>query len=265
MVELEVHRAPATRSSATAWFVAFIVVEAAVLLAIVTGLLPHLLPAGLATQVGHNSESFALAILLSCTVLWQRRRPDDGGRWWTAGMAATAVALGVLGLLLLGLDGAPRLKTLNEPVFAAALLVPYCAVRPRSRWLATTSLVVLVLTVALFGTDLVRLQAECVVALILAPVGLDLVARWMLARQVSDSVAAAWVWTAFLFLTPFALMALKPLDLGSFLDATVLYAARGNEAFWGLALVHALGLLAWAPRATGLRRGAHPTEQVMPG
>lgn len=235
-----------------AWPVLFVLGEVVVLVLIVNQVLRHVLPQGLATQIGHNSESFILAALLTLQLVWLRsiapRRAARETGWEVAALVVVVAVLLALVAVVLDLNGNPRLKTLNEPVFAAAVLMVYLAVRPRSRSLAVFSLVALVVTVAFFHTDVVRLQAECLVALVLAPVGFDLAAPWILRPGLRHSRLPAVLWTGFLLLAPFALMGLKHVDLpGDFLDAAVLYAARGNEAFWGLFLVHLTALLAWAP------------------
>lgn len=248
MVELQVRPHRHRWTSDRRWLTAFVGVEAVVLLLIVLDMLGQVLPAGPATQVAHNSETFVLAIVLSVAIASIRsRRSRPPGTLSPLIVVGAAVVLFALGVVLINLDGEPRLKTLNEPVFATAFLVPYCALWPRRRALALFSVVALAFTALLFQTDVVRLQAECLVALILAPVGLDLAARWIPAPGLRQPLGPAYAWTGFLLVAPFALMVLKHVDLGAFLDATVLYAARGNEAFWGLFLVHLLALVAWLP------------------
>lgn len=249
------------RPRAPLYAAVFVAIEAVVLLLIVTQQLPRLMPERLATQIGHNSESFILAILLTSYLGWRRLHATSAGRGGRRrvglGPVATVLMMStvfVLGLVLLGLDN-PRLKTLNEPVFAVAVLIGYCALTPRRPALALGSGVALAFTAAFFGTDLVRLQAECLVALILAPIGFDLMSRWILSPGLVQSLLPGVLWGGFLLLAPFGLMVLKPLDLGWFVDDAVLYAARGNEAFWGLFLVQLLALLAWRPAAKGVMQG----------
>lgn len=246
MVELQVSAQRRGWTADRRWVAVFVAVELVVLLLIVLDRLGVLLPARLVTQIGHNSEAFVLAIVLSLTIsVIRARRSRPPATLRPAVVVAVAVALFALGVVLMGLEGQPRVKTLNEPVFAAAFLVPYCALWPRRRALALFSVLALAFTVVFFQTDLVRLQAECLVALIMAPVGLDLAARWILAPATRRSRAAAYLWTGFLLVAPFVLMALTRLDLGAFLNEAALYAERGNEAFWGLFLVQCLALVAW--------------------
>jgi len=235
-------RRPARRRPG--WLVVFVAAELLLLLLVVTGWITALLPRGMATQVSHNSEAFALAALLSIEIDWVRRRRPGAAAGRARAVLVGTAGLAALGALLLALDEA-ALHTLNEAVFAAAILFPYCAVRPRRRAFVLASVALLALTVLLSGTDLVRLQAESVVALVLAPWGLDLFARRVLVPGAAEDVAPAVAWTAFLCLTPFALMATGAGPIGPLPASLMEYAARGNEAFWGLGAVHLLALLAW--------------------
>ncbi|WP_205471502.1 hypothetical protein [Nocardioides sp. SYSU D00038] len=239
---------PSSLLPARGWVGLFLAGEAVALLLVVGQVLPHLLPGGLATQVGHNSEAFALALLATGLLLWLRglRSADRDARLWLLVLTVSALLV-VVGLFLLTLDN-PRLKTLNEPVLAAAVLAPYYAWRPRRRTFALAGVAVLVLMLVFHSTELVLLQAESLVALVLAPFGADLLHRSLLDPRAADVPSRVVGWLAFLLLAPVALMVLKQVSLGSTLDDLVFYAARGNEAFWGLFLVHALVLLAWPPR-----------------
>jgi hypothetical protein len=158
-----------------------------------------------------------------------------------------SVALIGAGLLLLAVPE-PRVRTLNEAVLAAGVLLPYCAVRPRRTALALVSPVVVAVAVVFFDTTAVRLQAESIVAVALAPIGLDVLARWVLAPEARARLLPAVLWTVLLLLFPVVLMAARSWDLGTAAHAAVVYAERGTEAFWGLAALHLLALVAWRPR-----------------
>lgn len=237
------------------WPAIFVGLEVLLLLLVLTSGISVLLPPHPATQVSHNSEAFLLAALLSLEIAWLRRWPVVPGPAGGAAVLAVAVALVVLGLVLLRVDEA-RLKTLNEAVLAAGILLVYCALRPRRPALALASAAVLALVVGYFHSDLVRLQAECLVALILAPWGFDVFARWILVPVPVRSTRPAVAWTAFLLGAPFVLMALDRGPSGSVLADAIEYAARGNEAFWGLGAVHLLALFAWRGPGPVLLEGA---------
>lgn len=253
LVSASDHRWAATRS--LRGVAAFVTVELAVLVAIVTQVHSKVLPDKIASQVGHNSEAFALAILLSATIAWLRPRGGARtlGQW--AAVGAVTSGLVALGVIMLDLTN-PRLKTLNEAVFGAAVLCLYCALPRRHRLFGLASPALLVLTIVFFSTDLVLDQAESIVALILAPIGLDIFDRGLLRSERTSSRWLVLGWSTFLLAAPFVLMALKQIDLGGTLDEAVFYAARGNEAFWGLFLVHFLGIVAWQTSAPGDRRPA---------
>ena len=230
------------------WWVVGAVVGEAVVLAAIVGDMLGFLPSHLETQVGHNSEVFVLAIGLTLLLAWSRgRRRPRGGLRIVVGVAGLVLFM-ALGILVMRLDGLPRVKTLNEPVFALAILLPYVLIpqrRPRALAVAVSAVFVLA-TAVLFHTELVRSQAESIVALILAPLGLDVLARWV-PRGDDDGPDHSVPWGLFLLLAPVALMVLERLPIPAGLDAVATYGSRANEAFWGLFLVQATAWLAWRP------------------
>lgn len=238
-----------------------VALEAIVLVSIVLQLPGRVLPEGLATQIGHNSEAFALAILLTLGIAWHRSvngvRSASG---WLL-VAAIIVVLVVIGLVLLQVSN-PRLKTLNEAVFGAAALTAYCSLprRPRLLWLVGPGVLLAILV--LRNSDIVVTQAESLVALVLAPLGFDLFDRGVVRRGRRSPTVQVLGWAAFLAVSPFVLMGLRSLDLGADLDGAVLYAARGNEAFWGLFMLHVVGILAWD--TVGAGHGGEPAGESAP-
>lgn len=212
----------------------FFAVMAAVLLMLVTKAQTSFLPEGFATRFGHNSEVFALAILVVAAILTRRRRPAVPT--WV--YVAVAAALAAVGLFIFYGPVAPTLKTLNEPVFAGAALWLYVLPRrpiPKA-WLAS---VVLVAVVALgYNTSLITLQAESIVVLILAPLVLDVTDRRLLDPSVPDLPLLRWVMIVLLVLVPVVLIVfLKSEPLPGFAADAAKYASRGTEGFWGLAMV----------------------------
>ena len=225
----------AHRVSEPAVSVTFYVVTAVVLLVLVTKAQRLVLPEDLAVHIGHNSEVLALALLLAAAL--------DGvvrpiALRAPARSAAVAAGLFLLGLLLALGPVPPTVKTLNEPVFAAAALWLYVLVRRPLRWAPVLSVVLVVVVVVGYHTSVVTLQAESVCALILAPVALDLVDRRLVDRGVPDRPGLRWAWIAFLVLFPVLLMWVKRQGLEGVAADIVRYPSRGTEGFWGLALVH---------------------------
>src|SRR4051812_43867572 len=103
--------------------VAFYVVMAAALVLLVTKAQLLILPEGIGTQIGHNSEAFLFAILVCGQIQFLR------GRLRTVPLILGMVAVGGLlvgfGLLLRASDLGPTIKTLNEPIVGAGFILLY--------------------------------------------------------------------------------------------------------------------------------------------
>ncbi len=226
----------------TYWFrsVAFYGATSLLLLAITTGLLKAVLPSGLATQIGHNSESLALALLVCATIQFVRPAALRSAHPWRLPLMFFTGCL-VLGYLLVELPFSPSLRTLNEPVLAAGVLAVYVHLPRRPRMAPLLSLTLLVAVVALFDTTFVLDQAESLVPLILAPIGLDVLDRSLLLRGHPDTPRSRLLWCVVLLGVGFGAMLLAgPAreDLNGSLNLGIDYAHRASEAYWGLLLVH---------------------------
>jgi hypothetical protein len=219
--------------AASRWTVAFFSVMALVIVVLVIKAQQRFLPAVLARQFGHNSEVFALAILVVAAVLARRRQPPAPPAWHVV----VAGALLALGLLVLYGPVPATVKTLNEPIFAGSLLWLYVLIpRPLPRaWLISPVLVVVVAVG--YHTALITAQAESIVALVLAPLALDVADRRLLEPRAQDRPVLRWLMIAFLLLFPVLMIAVKgDLATGALAEA-VKYCSRGTEGFWGLAVV----------------------------
>lgn len=214
----------------------FLLANALMLLLLVAKLQQSLLPGGLASQVGHNSEVFALALALGWGIALLRGPTVSRDR-------RRATALAAASLVLAGViywSGTPTtVKTLNEPLLAAGLITFYCLIpRPLPRlapWFISGFLAVVI--VLWSQVDVVFQQAESVTALMVAPLALDVVDRSVLepARRRSSWV---WVWICALVLTPAGALATGSYRTASgHLPEVVDYLARGAEGFWGIALL----------------------------
>jgi hypothetical protein len=212
----------------------FYLVTTVALVVLVTKAQLLVLPDGLATHVGHNSEVLALALLLAAGLDGFRPLALRSPRL----SATVAVGLFVLGLFLVTGPVPATVKTLNEPVFAASVLWLYVLLRRPLRWALGVPAVLLAVVVLGYHTSTVTLQAESICALILAPVSLDLADRRLLDRSAADRPEWRWAWTAFLLVFPVLLMVVKRQGLEGVAADIVRYPSRGTEAFWGLALVH---------------------------
>ena len=110
--------ASATRpaTSARTVTIAFYALCSLVLLALVTKAQKDFLPSVFATQLGHNSESFALALAVGVTIQFLRPRwssgPSGGATRWGLVLAVAGVWLALaLGVYYLGLHRPSRRST----------------------------------------------------------------------------------------------------------------------------------------------------------
>ena len=210
------------------------------LLAIVTKQLDTVLPHGLATQIGHNSESLTFALLVCATIQYVRPAALRSPHPWRLPLAVFAGCM-VLAVALLELPVPGSLHTLNEPVLAAGVLALYVQLR-RPLWFAPLlSLGVLAVVVLLYDTQFVLDQLESLVPLMLAPIGLDVLDRSLLDRRHPDTPRSRLVWCAILVAIGLGAMLLAPgarEDLSGSLNLGIDYAHRASESYWGLLLVH---------------------------
>jgi hypothetical protein len=222
-----------------AWSALYYIGCVLVLLALVTKFQKSFLPGGIATQIGHNSESFALALAVGATI--QFARPwwmRDGGRRtaWAPVVAVAAVwILLALGVYYLGLPAS--IKTLNEPLAAAGLLTLYFGVpRPwKLSWIPPV-LVVVVVAVAMH-VQFISAQAETVTSFVLVAITVDQIQRSTLRSTARDS-SSAWLWWLFLAVWPALMQLLNRHDVvGGWIGDLINYQARGAEGFWGALLI----------------------------
>jgi len=230
-----------TRPTAVAKVVtiAFYVGAAIVLLVLVTKTQKSILEEGIATQTGHNSEVFALALAVAATIQFARPRwmaGADGERTHWGIVAAVAAGWLALALAVYYLGFPPSIETLNEPFAAAALLTLYLGVpRPwRQSWLVP--LVVVVITLATLHTAFVLNLSETVTSLVAVAISVDLVQRSILQPGARDA-ALLWLWWLFLAIWPAAMLFLRRQDPPGYLGDVVDYMARGAEGFWGALVI----------------------------
>lgn len=231
----------------------FYVAVSALLLLIMTKHLADLLPARLASQIGHNSESLLYALLVCATIQVVRsHRPPTSRSWLVATVFAAACLALAAGLNASDLPSS--VVTLNEPLVAAGLTALYVNLPRPVRWPWAWSGVVLVLVVVFFDTQVVLDQAESLVPLMIAPIALDVVDRALLEPDQPDRPGRRLAWCGCLVgVALFAMVvasAVRP-DLSGAFDYGVDYAQRAAEAYWGWLLIHVyLGF--WLP---WVRRG----------
>ena len=226
-------------SRRSALTVAFYAVVGATLAAILLRLFPLLLPDAVASRIAHNSEGLLLALVIAAWIQFVRPRLAGTRREWPVTLLVGAVLLAA-GIALLLTDLPSRFRTLNEPLLAAALLVPYLQVRrplpPRVAGLLTA--VVLAGVVAFNRTAIITDLAEMLAALVLVPIAFDLVDRGILDARARTSGALRAGWYAVLVLAPIAFSVVQyQIGVDGLLGEAFRYAVRIAEIFICLLLV----------------------------
>ncbi len=218
----------------------FYVGAALLLLVLVTKTQANFLPAGLSSQIGHNSEAILFAIVVAAEIQLLR------GRRRTTALLAAMVVVGLaligLGLLLKGADFRSSIVTLNEPLIGSGFVLLYlCLPRSRATAIAVTVAVALYVII-FFNTDFVLDQAESLVPLALAGPALDIFDRTILQPTEPDQPMLRVFWMAALLVLVICLMPAASWareDLHGGLRYTIDYLQRAAEAYWGWLLIHA--------------------------
>jgi hypothetical protein len=240
------------------------------LLVLVTKTQQKFLPGGLATQVGHNSEAFLFALLVSAEIQILRTRARTPRL--LVGMAICGVVFVVLGLSLREADLPGTLTTLNEPVVGAGFLLFYLCL-PRSRTTAVLSAVSVTICIAvLFHTTFVLDQAESLVPLALAGPAIDIFDPRLMGGDSSGKKAWRLIWVMTLTLLALVLIPLGAWareDLSGGVATTIDYLRRAIEGYWGWVFVHAyfafwLGAQ-WRSSDSEDRRRRGPDPSPAPG
>lgn len=196
-------------------------------------LLDEVLGKRLATHIGHNSEAYLAALVLSAWIQYVRPRLAGKRAEWPTALLVGVIML-VIGIALVQTHLPSRFRTLNEAFIALGILIPYVqARRPLSRVISYgLPGVVLLLVLVIGDRGLVRDQAESAVMLILIPIGLDLIDRGILQSDAVTSVRARWSWYAALVLIPVVFVALrKGAHVDGWAGNRMLYSQRGLEGY----------------------------------
>jgi len=210
--------------------------------------LPDLLPAGLASQIGHNSEAVLYAALVCATIeLVRAHRPPTARSWLLVGVFAAACI--ALAAALKASDLPSSIATLNEALAGVGLTALYINLPRPIRWPLAWSAAVLLFVVVFFDTGLVVDQAESLVPLMIAPIALDVVDRSLLEPDQPNRPQRRLIWCACLVglavLSMLLARMVRP-DLAGPFDYGVDYSQRAAEAYWGWLVIHVyLGF--WLP------------------
>lgn len=243
---------------------------ASLLLLIMSGLLRQIIPAGLATRIGHDSEGFFIALCLAAWIQFGHSRVRNPTRLRLA--LGLAVAMAAVGLALTVSSLPTWLTTLDEGCYALAVLIPYAALRrPIGRWpyFASVGLAIVVaLSVAYDpgGESPVVILAESTMAWILAPWAFDLFNRRVLEPGVWVGVKKQLVGYLIFIAVPVTVVLLGTgVRSGEGVTGLTLdYLGRSQESFLGLVFVSIfLGtVLPWARKGNDLPIQAHGGGRV---
>ncbi|MGY1833883.1 PKD domain-containing protein [Blastococcus sp. SYSU DS0510] len=221
------------RPSARQLSAAFCLLLAVLLLGVFLELLPAVLPDVVASLVARNSEGVLLALLLVLWVQYARPRLARHRRQWP--LTALAAVVGVaIGLALLASDLPSRMRTLNEALLAAALLVPYLQLRRPlparlAGWLSAGALV---LVVAFNHTGVVTDLAEALWVFILALLAFDVIDHRILDPAGRTSAVRRAAWYGALVVTQVLLTVLQQVGLPGVTGEAVLsvWSDKGSSA-----------------------------------
>lgn len=251
------HAAPTTSARPAVLATLFYGGLALLMLAILTQTLTWVLPDDVARRVGFNSEGYTLALLLAAYIQLVLPRLRDATRWPVAMLVAGICFAAALGLY--GSDLPSRFKTLNEALFALALVLPYVTLRrPLGRWPGVVSAALLAAVVLGVVTNPAEspavLLAETFAVLVLAPLAFDVVDRGILDPAAVTSRALRLTWYAVLVAVPLVVVALgTDVRTGGGWHAVLEYLGRTHEGVIGLLLVQLY--LAVGLGRTGRRAG----------
>lgn len=233
---------------------------------LVTKLLTHVLPAGLAHEIDDESEALPIAVLFCAYVQFLRAPWADRRRevWLVSGLLAAGAW--AIAWLLLTFSLPAGLVTLNESFVAVGAMILYaCPSRPiRHAALLTGAL--LVVAIALSSTSFITSQAESVVPIVLAPLALDWADRMILQPSAASHHLRRLSWCLFLVIVP--LVARAHISVGSHHDV-LQFERRATEGFLGLLLVHLFFSYwlgdRWATGAIGEIRPARADAEAASG
>jgi hypothetical protein len=205
----------------------------------VTGRAGDVFPGTIGTHVGDDSEGILLALGLAAWVQFVRPRLAGTRREWPLTALAVAV-LAILGFWMYVTGPLPgNVETLNEPLFALAILTFYVQMRrPLPRPLVG---VVIVASLLVFVTasawQASTSLAELLAMLVLIPIGLDVVDRAILDPQAPTSSTVRWAWYVWLLAVPISIATVFAGAFTGALGDALTYLSRVQEAWLGVLLV----------------------------
>lgn len=214
---------------------------------ILTDTLRHIVPSGVASRIGYNSEAYLFILVLAAWIQYVRPTLEAGSarrRWgWTMAAAALCAVISVWLITVDPSDVPYRIKTLNETTVALVAVIPYVMLRrplPRAVLAAVPVLVAMTVWGVMTSPDgwIVDL-AEAFGFWILAVLAFDVIDRGILDPGAVTHARARWVWYVFLALEPLAVSAFgeEARAGGGFVAETLLWLGRVHESFIGILVV----------------------------
>lgn len=217
---------------------------AGLIVLILTRLLPDLLPAGAASQIGRNSEGLALVLGVSLWIWLARPRLAVSRLQWPL-TAAVVVILIFAGFLLRQGPWPIHVVTLNEAVFALAVLVGYLQLPrplPTGTW-ALLPLAAIVIPAVGGHNTLTTDLAETFGALVVIPLCVDLVDRGILDGS-AVPVIRVLVWMAILAALVVILHTIVDRTPDGVIEEVVRYVSRATEMYLAGIILHGFFSLA---------------------
>jgi hypothetical protein len=213
----------------------FYVVVAALLFGVLFKVWPEILPKGVASRIGHNTEGYVTVLAVAAWIQFVRPKLIGARAEWIVTGIAVLAFVGLTIAMLAG-DWASRFKTLNEGTAAAAVLIPYVQLRrpfPRRVALGVFALVVIA-TVVTSKTVATTDMAETWAMVVFAIAGFDLIDTGILNPEAVTSTLARWLYYAFLIVAPI-LFSLAEYHWGAgstgLVGQTVRWIVRVDESF----------------------------------
>lgn len=232
-------RPPAVRRLLPVLFYAGLLV---LLLGVLLTVWKQVLPDPVASRVGHNTEGYLLALVLAAWIQYVRPRLRRSPLEVPVTAAAAVVALAAaLGLLASGWDS--RFVTLNEPLVALAVLVPYAQVRgawSRRLSVAIPAVALLLMVVGAERNQLITDQAESLGFLLLVPLTIGVIDSGVLDPRSTTSTPLRWGWYAVMVVLPVLLSVLEyQVGVDGAAGTATRFGVRIAESFIGTLLLSA--------------------------
>lgn len=220
------------------------------LVLIVTGVVTAALPAGVAGQISHNSEGYAILLVLALWIEFARPRIGHDARGWTVAAAAALSSLALAFFMLLG-PLPPSLATLNEAFFALPVLILWTQLpRPVPPVLWLLPVVAVLIPAVGDGSDAVIRAAEVLMAFVFFPVAFDVVDRSLLRPGLPVRKPLVVAWMVFIVVLAVSMHAFRDASPTGFVQGAVDYLSRVNEIFIAVFFIHLyFTILGMAPRA----------------